>query len=332
MIREISITPIGMADTNIAFSGSFYDTDARTQVHLLENFVIVRDRPVAAHERIFQHNFSVGAPVWRMKWDDTDAKSKLQNPWIDQLKRHPLLVADGNPNLKKMLFLFENKDEVRKEKVHGIKIKLTVGNIINNLTIAEMRDAAYKVGLNPTSMPLEEIYVALIDFNSGALMKDQKTGLEFINNFKAEDSQFFVIGRKAILLGVISEDTSGMITINDTVVGKGMDNLIAYFKQHPEIYNNYVRKEVAKRDILTADHQKKVSEVLLGQKEVRAAAITSKEVVDTERLDATKALRDRARILGIKGWHKMYEKELTEAIAEKEQNAPPKADPLTIAE
>lgn len=246
--QVVRITPREplIGESSKLLSADYKDDITGHTVKILTNNTVVLDRNLNDGEKVIMLSFQNRImPFYDIIYnDEIEGDDYVAKLWM----RHPLMQCKGNTNLKDAIFVIENLKELLSDERMAIKKKGVVFNLINNTSIEDMRNIGFLVGLNPINMSDEEIFIKLVHFETGKLMINPNPD-EFLKNYNAPDFQVQIIIKKALLLKVI-EKRHSKYYIKDEIVGSTFEDLIVYCKKHEEMYKNYIRKEVAKRDLI----------------------------------------------------------------------------------
>lgn len=242
-VRIRPIKPL-IGESSQLLGGEYKDSITGESVKILNNDKVVLNRNLNNGEKVkmisFQNRIQ---PHYDITYnDEVKGSDYLIKVWA----RHPSIQCKGNTNLVNPQFVMENLKELLSDERMAIKKKGMVFNLINNTTVEDMRNIAFSVGLNPIKMNDDEIFIKLIKFEDGKLMANPD---EFLKNYNAPDYQIQIIVRKALLLEVITQQ-HGKYYIKDEIIGSSFDDLVIYCKKNPNMYENFIRKEVAKKDDL----------------------------------------------------------------------------------
>lgn len=305
MSQQIVIKPIDMpAGSSIGLSGE-YKRENGTMVRLTTYDKVIENKPLGPAEKLFRMYFSDSNPEYVLNYDEEEPEDrKLILFW----RQHPIIKCEGNPNLRRAIFTLENRKDEEDSKVKILKSKGIVYNLVNNCSLEEMRDIAFLVGLNPIDKTSEEIFINLIDFETGNLMQDPS---KFLNTYKLPDTHYQVIAKKAIALGII-ETRKDFYYIKHEMIGAKFTDVLAYCKKNKKMYEEYIRKEVAKQDELPLDYDKPVKEMV--------GKFSKKLKYEEDQFDdEDKKIRVRAKELKIGTWHMKSLSNLEKEIKEIEE-------------
>ena len=245
-----------------------------------------------------------------------DETNNLKSAEVAAWAKHPQIEYPGNDNCKKPMFIMRNQGEEEKIEAIIIKKRGQVYNLVNNSTAEEMRDIAFVVGYNPVNKTIEDIFVNLLDFEDGLLMKDPD---KFLNTFSTPDMQYIVMAKKALIYGVIIQE-GNQFTLNNEIIGGSFEDVVAYLKMNERMYEDFVKPEVLKQDILSVntDYALSVNSLIgLKRKEKQKKKEEIEEVSDNDKLTQ---LRKEAKKAKISHYWLMTEEKLEKAI--KSQTGP----------
>jgi len=256
MIQEVTLRPVqSEGKVTVNFRGEYFDRDKRNKIVLIEPYGVVINRELnKSTERIFSQWFDQNNKEITIRWDDE--KDRATNDFVTYLQKHPQVVCDGfvNPN-KQGTPQFEFLDKRKKDiaRVRLLKQKNVVFNMVNNMTIGDMMDVAFFVGYNPVGKSFEEVFVSLLDYSNGILMRDTS---QFLSTWSSPDKTHTVIVSKAINLNIINQRGGKYYAgAGNEIVGDDFESVLAYMKVNDKVYD-YVKRQVSEKDILPLDVNK----------------------------------------------------------------------------
>lgn len=325
MKRTITIAPINREKgTTVILHGKYYNEKIKETVNILTTGDVIfgecKDRQKTKNIPITDQN-----PEFIFTWDDkTDVKGIMEaKAWSKSSE----IDCPGNDNLVRAMFKMVDKTEKVTIDVKLIKNKGRVYNIVNNMPTKEMRDIAFFVGLNPIHESPDEIFLKLIDFQDGELMKDPT---KFLDNVTTPDMNYIVIAKKAILYDVI-QTKDKQYYINTELIGSSFVDVLAYCKSNRQQFEGYIMKEVEKLDVLPIDidYDKPVKEIIGTVQNIKQPAPIEKSIEEAKAASDAEAekekgsnmdeLRAAGKKLGIKGYQLMKEETLISKIGEIKQ-------------
>lgn len=290
--------------------------DGNEHIIITNQWKIKRNEPLSEGEVLLKYNFTPHSYTHTIRWDDE--VNTTQHKAIKVLKRHPQLQVEGNTNLKSAMFKLTNSFDEKIERVTQNKRKLTICNIINNMTGSEVRDIAFWNRIpNVDRLDIWDLQDQLINLQSGKLISSAESVNHFFANYKLEGINQRVIAEKAIVLGIVTTRT-GFLYYENTQIGKSVEDVIDFMIQNKDSAE-YIKKDVYKKDQLPADWSTKTILQLTNEiPSVSEQLGKTKAQAKIEEDDKMAALRFEANSLGIKGAHLMKEETLKEKIAEKQ--------------
>lgn len=248
MIHSITLSPIESGNHSTFVDGKYYDKEKGQTITLLNNYgVVTSDRVLAANETVWIQWFKTNAPTFVLTWDDEKENGKKIAEWVKYLKRHDNIKCDGNTNaVKAPQFKLVDSRQVYVERADAIKTKLAVGNLINNMRASQLMEVAYFTGANPIGKTTEQIFAELCDFDLGKCMVNPA---RFLAEWKAPDRSHTVYAKKAVTLEIIKLD-NGVYKFNNASIGGTHDEIVVFLKNNPDLYDNYIKKQVQAEDRL----------------------------------------------------------------------------------
>lgn len=247
MINSVTISPVETGNHSTMIDGKYHDNTSGQDIVLLTNWGYAINRVLTSNEQKWIEWFKPNKTSVSFTWDDSTDLGKKIAKWIEYLKRHEGIKCEGNDNaVKNPQFKLVDSRQKHIETATDINLKLEVGNLILEMKTSEMMQVAYLVNANPVGKTTEQIFSELCDFDLGKCMVNAS---RFLKEWEMADRSHVVYARKAISLGIISTD-NGIYKLNNTTIGGGIDDVVLYFKNNPETYTNFIKKEVDAKDKL----------------------------------------------------------------------------------
>lgn len=312
MINSVTLSLIDAGNHSTMLDGKYYDKETGQTVTLLTNWGVALEKAPGINEVKWIQWFKPTAPSLVITWDDKlETGAKIAN-FVKYLKRHSSVRCDGNTNCTAgPQFKLTDSRQVHIERADIIITKNIVATMILELKASQMMQVAFLTGSNPVGKTTEQIFTELCDFDMGKCMMAPS---KFLLDWKAADRSLTVYARKAVELGVITKDNN-VYKFNNTTIGGTSDEIVLFLKNNPEVFNNYIKKQVDEKDQLPiAVAEDAIVGDLLGKK-VKPAGLPNNRMTDGEKASnravATKekedfeqkrqALIGEAKLLGVKG-------------------------------
>lgn len=175
--------------------------------------------------------------------------------------QHPALLYNGkhHKNTQAPLFDMVNQNERKVAAVISFKDRLAIQNRIAAMGLEELRNVAYYYSKSPVGMSENDLQIFLGDPSTGVCMNGENA-----ETFKttwmevSSETERIVTLRKAISTGVIEERKDGTRVdyyLGSEFVGVTFNDLLAYSKREPKIYENHIKRVVNEK---TGDTSKEV--------------------------------------------------------------------------
>jgi hypothetical protein len=326
MLQKLIIRPINVSNVSMELKFDYRDTVLNRDYFIPNDYSqIILDKSRISKDTLpLKARFS-GDGAFTYEWEDTDS---LKNDIALAMQRHPAIKCPGNTNLKNPIFELINVTRKTAEDALTIKKKGLVFNMVNNTSLAKMRDVGFAFGYNPTGKTYSQIFIDLVDFVRGYLMQDVDKAISLL---EGNLDEVFIVMKKAISLNIIAQ-RDGIYYVKSDVAGDSEDKLLMYLKENKGIFEQFVRKEVVKRDDLPADDYEKLVKDELAKYVGGDVKVIRRRTVDEEVEMAE--LKEEAKKLGVKGYHLIANKErLVAAIQKtKESIALAKGEELPLEE
>lgn len=182
--------------------------------------------------------------------------------------RHPFCTINGKPHKGTISEMFDIVDThtVVVSKLEEWDSKRRVANFLHDSDLDILRDVCYYYGVSPTGKTKGQICLELGDYQLGKLYVRKNEMAEpeyksFIINWIDSvdpDKEFVVNCRKAITFDVIASNVKdGRLNyyLGTTFIGVSFEDVVAYFKREPKLYQDYVVRGVRDRDVFVEEMQ-----------------------------------------------------------------------------
>jgi len=243
----------------------------------------------------------------------------------DVILKHPHVKTDDDEKLVTKLRFFV-VDELKEKSIaaNTIKKRLAVGNFINSLDEAGLRNTSAYLNYNVSGMKVEDIFVNMLQERTELVGKDgRKTVIEgwaYLDMDKVlaiktdEFAELTIIINKAIALNLISQKDNGF-WYGGHLIAVSEEELKKHFKDNKELYEKGLKPTVFEHDNLPISFNNAL-DVSSAMSEI------SKEKIDNGTASAlrSESLKARAKDLGIQGnINGMKDETLELKIREREQ-------------
>jgi len=173
------------------------------------------------------------------------------------IERHQLTGIDGNPHANTKVIMYNLVDltaEVN-AKVQHLSAQLQAGAILSDLYIKDHKrllDIYYYYGRVPAQKTATVIYLELADFTDGICMSriEIKNFMKLFGGEIDNETQLSINIAKSKEYGILEKkniEGKDFWYLSDSLIG-GDTSVVEYFKTNNRIYNEYVIKEIEKRE------------------------------------------------------------------------------------
>ena len=229
---------------NITIVGSYRDNKTDKEVFLLASGKKVVSSLLES-DRVFQHTFEE-AQAYEFSFDES---SFQEIAVLDFWKNHPLVKAQGheNPNLIAEQFELVVKQEKVKVDFDELSKRLEVVGIVSRMSYQEQYNLLFAIGGDPRDMEPMELYLAHIGLTLNGLAIAKKAEVKRFRAVAGVEKQATVYAHKAIKYGIVTKDQS-VYKIGGRNAGTSVDAVIALISSDSDLFENYIKPEVDKRD------------------------------------------------------------------------------------
>lgn len=243
MIIKAQIIPLSTKG-NVTLVGSYRDKDTDKEFFLNYSGKKVLTS-IEETDRVFQHTFQDGYPLTII----LDLDDFAQKSVIDFWKKHPLVKTDGfsNKNFISEQFHFVIKEEKISTDYDALLSKLETVSIVSNMNLLERFNLCFALGGDPRDMSEKELYLYLIGLTLNGIAIAKKDVVKTFINIKQNEKEATVYANKAISYGVISKEGS-IYKVGGRNLGASVDSVYAMLLSDNELFENYVKPEVDKRE------------------------------------------------------------------------------------
>ena len=244
--------------------------------------------------------------------------------------QHPALLYNGkhHKNTQNPLFDMVNQNEKKAAAVISFKDKLAIQNRIVSMDLEELRNVAYFYSKSPAGLSENDLQILLGDPSTGICMIGENAE-SFKNTWMeiSEETERIVVLKKAISSGIIEErkkDGRSDYYLNQEFVGVTFNDVLAYSKREPKIYENHIKRVVnekeedtSKEKVATHNEKKVAEKVDAGEEKVKSWTLAEL----TEMREKLYKLKDEGYVQKSVPIHNLLgatlEKKLKEAEAKK---------------
>lgn len=229
---------------NITIVGSYRDNKTDREVFLLASGKKVVTSLLES-DRVFQHTFEE-AQAYEFSFDEANFQEIAV---LDFWKNHPLVKAQGheNPNLIAEQFELVVKQEKVKVDFDELSKRLEVVGIVSRMSYQEQYNLLFAIGGDPRDMEPMELYLAHIGLTLNGLAIAKKAEVKRFMAVAGVEKQATVYAHKAIKYGIVTKDQS-VYKIGGRNAGTSVDAVIALISSDSDLFENYIKPEVDKRD------------------------------------------------------------------------------------
>lgn len=243
MIIRAQIIPMSTKG-NVSLVGSYRDKETDREYFLSSSGKKVTTS-LEEGEKIFQHTFLGGAPLTIT----IDSEDFAQKAVIDFWKKHPLIKTDGfkNKNFIAEQFKFSIREEQVAIDYDALLSKLEVISIVSNMTTLERFNLCFALGGDPREMNEKEMFLYLIGLTLTGIAIAKRDEVKTFISVRANEREASVYANKAISYGVINKEGS-VYKIGGRNLGTNIDSVYAMILSDADLFENYVKPEVDKRE------------------------------------------------------------------------------------
>lgn len=229
---------------NITIVGSYRDNKTDKEVFLMASGKKVVTSLLES-DRVFQHTFEEAQP-YEFSFDEENFQELSV---LDFWKNHPLVKTQGheNPNLIAEQFELIVKQEKIKVDFEELKKRLEVVAIVSRMSYQEQYNLLFAIGGDPRDMEPMELYLAHIGLTMNGLAVAKKAEVKRFMAVVGVERQATIYAHKAIKYGIVTKDQS-VYKIGGRNAGTSVDAVIALISSDSELFENYIKPEVDKKD------------------------------------------------------------------------------------
>lgn len=319
MQQEIIIRPSGSVPGGTAVLTGSVQVGSDTFVITNRGRVIKNGADkMAEGEQMATYYLDANNPQVKILFDDE--KDKLKKEVVATWMKHPNIQVTGgsNEHLKRAHFVLENLRTKKRDGALNIKRKGLVYNMVNNMLTSQMRDVAYAFNLNKTKelSPIE-LFINLVDFQNGLLMQPQNID-KFIDS-EPHKMEVFVIAKKAIALGIV-ELRDGYYFNAGQQLGPKFEDVFQFCQSDVTTYETFIKPRVIEADATEGDDWKMPVKDMITSYYSETPVVKKFAGKEKDKKDPIKALREKAKELGVEGFQVKDEKQLKLEIADIENS------------
>jgi hypothetical protein len=243
MIIRAQIIPMSVRG-NVSIVGSYRDKDTDKEYFLNSSGKKVTTS-LEEGEKVFQHTFLSGAPLTII----IDADDFSQKAVIDFWKKHPLVKTDGfkNKNFIAEQFTFSIREEQVSINYEALVSKLEVISIVSSMTTLERFNLCFALGGDPRDMNEKETFLYLIGLTLTGIAIAKKEEVKNFVTIKHLEREATVYANKAVSYGVVAKEGS-VYKVGGRNLGSSIDSVYAMILSDSDLYENYIKPEVDKKE------------------------------------------------------------------------------------
>lgn len=229
---------------NITIVGSYRDNKTDREVFLLASGKKVVTS-LLEMDRVFQHTFEEAQP-YEFSFDEENFQEVAV---LDFWKNHPLVKTQGHENGNLIAEQFELVVKQEKVKVDYDELtkRLEVLGIVSRMSYQEQYNLLFAIGGDPRDMEPMELYLAHIGLTLNGLAIAKKAEVKRFIAVAGIEKQATVYAHKAIKYGIVTKDQS-VYKIGGRNAGTSVDAVIALICSDSDLFENYIKPEVDKKD------------------------------------------------------------------------------------
>lgn len=243
MIIKAQIIPLTVRG-NVTLVGSYRDKETDKEFFLNHSGKKVLTS-LDETDRVFQHTFQDGYPLTIT----LDVEDFAQKAVIDFWKKHPLIKTDGfsNKNFISEQFHFIIKEEKVAIDYETIMSKLETVSIVSNMNLLERFNLCFALGGDPRDMSEKELYLSLIGLTLNGIAIAKREEVKNFISIKQNEKEATVYANKAVSYGVIKKEGS-VYKVGGRNLGSSIDSVYAMLLSDNDLFENYVKPEVDKKE------------------------------------------------------------------------------------
>lgn len=243
MIIRAQIIPMTTRG-NVSIVGSYRDKETDREYFLNASGKKVTTS-LEEGEKVFQHTFLGGAPL-TITIDNEDFS---QRAVIDFWKKHPLVKTEGfrNKNFISEQFQFVIREEQVLIDYQALLGKLEVISIVSAMDNVERFNLCFALGGDPREMNEKEIFLYLIGLTLTGLAIAKRDEVKNFVAIKANEREATIYANKAVSYGVITKEGS-VYKVGGRNLGSSIDSVYAMIMSDTDLFENYIKPEVDKRE------------------------------------------------------------------------------------
>lgn len=243
MIIKAQIIPLTVRG-NVTLVGSYRDKETDKEFFLNHSGKKVLTS-LDETDRVFQHTFQDGYPLTIT----LDVEDFAQKAVIDFWKKHPLIKTDGfsNKNFISEQFHFIIKEEKVAIDYETIMSKLETVSIVSNMNLLERFNLCFALGGDPRDMSEKELYLSLIGLTLNGIAVAKREEVKNFISIKQNEKEATVYANKAVSYGVIKKEGS-VYKVGGRNLGSSIDSVYAMLLSDNDLFENYVKPEVDKKE------------------------------------------------------------------------------------
>ena len=243
---------------NITLFGSYKDNKNDRDLYLLAGGKKVVTN-LDLSERLFSYTFEAEGSYSFSYDEDTPQDLAVLDFW----KNHPLVSTEGyeNPNFVKEEFYLVEKDEQIRVAFEELESKLSVVAKINGMSPQKQYDMVFAMGGDARGMSPREVYLHIIGESLDGLALNEFERTQDFMNINMNEKEALIYANKAIQYNIIKMEGS-VYKIGGKNAGMDIDSVVSFLLADDEMYRNYIKPQVDKKDKAPED-QGRVSSVKL---------------------------------------------------------------------
>jgi len=226
---------------------------------------------------------------------------------------HPFVKWDGNPNMNNVLFELIEVAEKSNKDVKEIKKFKQIINLIDSMSIRDIYALCNYLGLNVTGLDMNDIYILLLNRQSGVAYINYDKVIQYQ---KDPDAELVSVVNRALVMGVIEQ--KGMeYFFGGKMISASLTELHFYCKQNEDFYKNGIYKLVSEKEVelpITIQYKENFNEASESYIEHKQEVLAANDYTQDDMNWFTKKADD----LKIAGRWNMKPTKLVEAVLSRE--------------
>lgn len=196
---------------------------------------------------ITKEQFEKGAHFKRRQFAKTQEYVDIEITTKEKgiLAMHPFVKWEGNPNQNNILFEMIEVAEKSNKEVKEIKKFKQIINLIDSMTVKKIYELCNYMGENVTGMDMNDIYIMLLDRQTGKAYSQYERVMQFKQD---PDAEMVSVINRAIIMSIIEQKGEDFY-FGGKIIASGLSELHFYCKNNIDLYNAGILSKVQEREV-----------------------------------------------------------------------------------